>query len=76
MRWSEQAIVRAAGQAQRVAVGDVDGHGPPELVLVDTDALRVVDASGGELARVVVLEADSRNVIVALCQHGAKILRP
>lgn len=38
------------GRAARAAIGDLDGDGKPELVLVDSEQLRVVDLDGKELA--------------------------
>jgi hypothetical protein len=39
------------GGAARIAIADLDGDGHPELVLVDAEAIRVVDRGGHELAR-------------------------
>jgi hypothetical protein len=47
-----EELAQLLGPAQRVAVGDLDGSGHAELVVVDLEALRVVDASGRERARV------------------------
>jgi hypothetical protein len=38
------------GAAQRAAIGDLDGDGDQEIVLADASRLRVVEASGRELA--------------------------
>jgi hypothetical protein len=40
-----------AGKAYKAAIADLDGDGHAELVLVDGEAMRVVDRSGKELAR-------------------------
>jgi hypothetical protein len=39
------------GKPQRIAAGDLDGDGQPELVVVDGATLRVTDAGGRERAR-------------------------
>lgn len=47
----EEVLAREAAQAHRVATGDLNADGRPELVIADSQALRVVDLSGAELAR-------------------------
>ncbi|HEY4241804.1 MAG TPA: VCBS repeat-containing protein [Kofleriaceae bacterium] len=42
-------VTALVGKAARAAIGDVGGH--PALVLVDADAMRVIDRSGKEVAR-------------------------
>jgi len=44
-------VSSSIGSALRAAIGDLDGDGASEIVVADAEHLRVLDASGVELAR-------------------------
>ncbi len=44
-------VTALVGKAARAAIGDLDGDGKAELVVVDPDAVRVIDRAGSEVAR-------------------------
>lgn len=48
---ADEAVTALLGSTKRMAAGDLDGDGSPELVLVDLEQLRVVTLDGRERAR-------------------------